>query len=173
MAPGHIRILGKRANCMGYALEYDANLDTTALGIDINSFCGKTIDEVHNYCRNRFDDWMDDYLGSNNFAYIPTYNSGVYQNWFKAFYVVTFTDNDHNDLYTQGEPFGYHWYYQTDTGIWASKLGSGHQCLYHYDPTIENLEDPLNLFLQNGTSDKVYRYGYYQIRDIRNVSWSY
>ena len=166
------------ANCMGYALEYDEDVTENRLNIDETQIYGEDIWGVGSYYRDKFDDWMYYHLGADNSAYIATYYSGINENWFRVCYVVCFKDkNDNGICDDESESPGYHWYYQTNTGHWAEKIGSGLISKCHTELAAGT--DPLTIW-ENGQTDStesdgevIYTYGFYQVRDIRNISWSY
>lgn len=166
------------ANCMGYALEYDEDVTEAKLNIDETQIYGEYIWEVGRYYREKFDDWMYDHLGADNSAYIATYYSGVNENWFRVCYIVSFKEkNDNNICDDISESPGYHWFYQTNTGHWAEKVGSGLISQCHTN--LPAGTDPLTIWENRATDNTesgeevIYTYGFYQVRDIRNVSWSY
>ena len=154
---------------MGYALEYDEDIGDTLLNVDRNAMHGMTLTQIATTYVNSFTIWMNENLGVDNWCN-TSYDEPVMEQWFKAFYVISFSDDNHNGICDTGEYVsGFHWYYQTKTGDWAEKFGSGFAChlrsgtastvpLAHWLTTIIN-------------PDIVYSYGYFQIRDIRNEDW--
>lgn len=80
---------------------------------------------------------------------------------------VGISDEDEDNVFDSGELCDYHWWYQTDTGEWADKRGSSHSNLKGYTLNM----DPTVFIWQSGS----FRYDssgkFYQINDIRTISW--
>ena len=173
-------------NCMGYALEYPDFIDCEDLGIaTINwpwiiydeELLGGDIDELESDIKAAAEAWMTNHLGASNWACIDAYDSDINQNWYRVVLRVGFVDYDGDGVLDSDEPLDYHWWYQTNTGAWADKLGEEQSVRRTGTKDV----NPATL---EWVGETVIYYGvpytltynstgvFYQIRDIRDVDWS-
>lgn len=151
-------------NCMGYALEYREYLSKVVLGIYEADMLGMTLSQIEGYIQNKVEIWMDANIGAANWDHLPGYESNINEGWFRVVFKVKFSDNDNDTIFSSGDEFEYHWWYQTDTGIWAEKDG---QFPSVYNSSI-GIIDPTTVSWSSGIgmcdSDGIF----YQIKDIRS-----
>lgn len=163
---------GTSANCMGYALEYKQYIDGSSLGMDISDMIGKNTSQLLSYTKNKSQQWMTNKLGSSNYSSIDNYNSAINTSspgWFRVVLRVGFIDTNNNGKYDNREPFDYHWWYQTNenNGEWADKLAS----LNSSRKTGSSGVNPASLTWDNSGLEYNSAGVFYQIKDIRTITW--
>lgn len=154
-------------NCMGYALEYPEYISGTKLNISQSDMVGKTNAQLLSYIAAKAQTWMTSKFGAANFGAISSYNSNINTEWYRVILRVGFVDSDGDNVYDANENFDYHWWYQTSNGNWADKLG-GTPSQYRSGTAGQN---PASLTWKNGSLYYNSSGRFYQIKDIRSVSW--
>lgn len=154
-------------NCMGYALEYASYISGPMLNLSLNEMKGKTTAQLQTYLAEKAESWMTTNLGASNYGVISNYNSDINTGWYRIILRVGFVDADGDGVYDINEIFDYHWWYQTNTGDWADKLGS---LPSQYRNNTYNV-NPANQTWQNGILYYNSAGKFYQVNDIRTVSW--
>ena len=143
-------------NCMGYALEYYDFLIPEDIGVINNDLVGLSTYAVKCEFMEILSDWMDDNIGVSNWAYIESEDSNIFENWYRVYCYITFESTDGNGVFDTGERLTFHWMYQTNTGLWATKNGEGAP----YQKTLDAYE------LQYPN-----RVIFIQVRDVRTINW--
>lgn len=154
-------------NCMGYALEYASYITGSMLNLSLDEMEGKTTAQLQTYIAEKAETWMNTNLGASNYGVISNYNSDINNGWYRIILRVGFVDADSDGVYDTSEFFDYHWWYQTSTGDWADKLGWQPS---QYRNNTYNV-NPANQTWQNGPLYYNSAGKFYQINDIRTVSW--
>lgn len=120
--------------------------------------------------------WMTSHLGGSAYQQIGAYNANINTSppgWFRAVLRVGFLDLNGNGLYDSSEFWDYHWWYQTneDNGIWADKPGSTASRKEAGSAGVDPASMTWSVLTPNGTLYYSSTGRYYQIKDIRTVSW--
>ena len=130
--------------------------------------------QLEEYCKEKAEIWMDANLGYSNWTYLAAYDSNIHENWFRVVLRVGFRDIDFDGIIDSGEDWDYHWWYQTDSGIWAEKENDNPSELLEHlgkinPTTVEWLnEDWLEYYNIRFVYDSAGVF--YQIADVRNMS---
>ena len=133
-------------NCMGYALDINLFIDVDKIDLDVSHINRKPIEEIYTAVLSRVEAWMRNNMGARNWARIASYNSNIGLNQYRVVFRTGFGDREIvdrltgrliralNGVYnttdgdwdnydeTIDEGFDYHFWYQTNTGVWADKM---------------------------------------------------
>ena len=149
------------SNCMGYALDYNDNIDEGRLNLHIAEMNGKTISQLDTYMRTKYETWMNNNLSGRNWT---RSNRAAVMSLaeYKAVARCHFVDREFTNLEgssrsfnnvfdfngdsltfpeTLDESFDYHWWYQCSSGYWAERAGREGVIKTHnvINPEVESL----------------------------------
>lgn len=148
------------SNCMGYALDYNDNIDENALGLDVREMRGKNIEALEAYVIQKETAWINANAAGRNFS-VSSRAASVGGGQYKMVTRCHFVDRQFNiagisrnfngvfdhegeDLSYNGtydEAFDYHWWYQCSNGYWAERTGFEGNINQHnvINPEVESL----------------------------------
>ena len=141
---------GDGQNCMGYAINYPDYITGIDLGMT-NSYLNSisTTSQLLKYIKRKSQTYMSD--RSVDYDSLATYNSYIYSDQYRvvlrAGYIDLNSDGDFDNASGYGDPWDYHWWYQTNTGQWAEKLASNTS---HKISGTSGSTNPYNQIWQNG-----------------------
>ncbi|MCI6027949.1 MAG: DNRLRE domain-containing protein [Clostridiales bacterium] len=131
---------GYTQNCMGYALDKAVYVEYGDLGyISPGNLWNRTIQELTTDYVGRIETWMNNNMGTRDYYSIASYSSNIALAEYRVATKVAFYDADGNGLFNShrlqygdyqnpdnpDDNLEYHWWYQTETGVWAQKNGGG------------------------------------------------
>lgn len=129
---------GDSQNCMGYALDKMVYVDARALGYtNSSSMWNYSIDQMTSVYVSKIQAWMNNNMGTRDYRSIASYNTSIALTEYRVATKVAFYDHDGDNKFTrttlniydmfnpEDDNLMYHWWYQTETGTWAQKDGSG------------------------------------------------
>ncbi len=139
---------GRSMNCMGYALDINLFIGEDILGLKISEIKERSIDYISKLIIGKAESWMNNNMNSRSWARIASYNSDIGLNQYRVVFRTGFQDRrivdkrgalirDYNDIFDTtstewnysdaliDEGFQYHFWHQTNTGVWADKNSDG------------------------------------------------
>ena len=150
----------EESNCMGYALDYNLNIHEKELGLSVSVMNGKTISQLDDYMRTKYEAWMNSNLPGRNWARTSR-TANIEGIQYKMVARCHFVDRkfsiagetrDFNGVFDHGdgdlsyneetdEPFDYHWWYQCSDGYWAERTGANGTINKHnvINPEVDSL----------------------------------
>ena len=148
------------SNCMGYALDYNDNIDAADLNLKVRDMSGMSIEALEAYVIQKEIAWINANAVGRNFS-ASSRTASVGGGQYKMVTRCHFVDRQFNiagisrnfngvfdhsegDLSYNGtydEAFDYHWWYQCSNGYWAERTGFEGNINQHnvINPEVESL----------------------------------
>ena len=138
---------GSLSNCMGYALDYNDNIDAADLNLKVRDMSGMSIEALEAYVIQKEIAWINANAVGRNFS-ASSRTASVGNGQYKVVTRCHFVDREFTNIegksrvfnnvlnYESGdflcplitdEEFDYHWMYQCINGYWAERKGHGGQ----------------------------------------------
>ena len=148
------------SNCMGYALDYNLNIHEKELGLSVSVMNGKSIQQLDEYIKGKYEAWMNSNLPGRNWARTSR-TANIEGIQYKMVARCHFVDRQFNIAGNSrnfngvfdfagvsilfptefDEDFDYHWWYQCSDGYWAERAGYEGTIKKHNvtNPEVESL----------------------------------